>query len=71
MRIVVSREQMTVDLIVWQTFGRQDGTLVERTFELNPGLAALGPFLPVGTELELPAASAERPALIETVRLWA
>jgi phage tail protein X len=71
MRIVVSREQMTVDLIVWQTFGRQDGTLVERTFELNPGLAALGPFLPVGTELELPEASAERPALIETVRLWA
>lgn len=71
MRIVVSREQMTVDLIVWQTFGRQDGALVERTFELNPGLAALGPFLPVGTELELPEASAERPALIETVRLWA
>lgn len=70
MRVMVSREQMTVDLVVWQAFGRQDDALVEHTFALNPGLAGLGPFLPVGTEIELPEATAERPVLIETVRLW-
>lgn len=69
-RVAVTREQMTVDLIVWQHFGRQDGRLVERTFELNPGLAALGAILPVGTEIELPEVSAPTPPLIETVRLF-
>lgn len=70
MRIQVTRERMTVELLVWQTLGRQDSMLVERTFALNPGLASLGLFLPVGTELDLPEPEAERPALIETVRLW-
>jgi phage tail protein X len=70
MRVLVSRDDMTVDLIVWQAIGRQDDRLVERTFELNPGLAALGPIVPVGTELELPDPAAERPPLRETVRLW-
>ena len=42
---------------------------VEQTLAMNPGLAALGVFLPVGTELELPE---PRPAVkrLETVRLW-
>ncbi len=70
MRIKVTRERMTVELLVWQTFGRQDSMLVERTFALSPGLAGLGTILPIGTELELPEPEAERPALIETVRLW-
>lgn len=70
MRIKVTRERMTVEFLVWQTLGRQDSMLVERTFALNPGLASLGVILPIGTEFELPEPEAERPALIETVRLW-
>lgn len=69
-RAVIEREDMTVDLVVWLHFGRQDERLVERTFEMNPGLAALGPILPVGTEFELPEASKPQPPLIETVRLF-
>ena len=69
-RVVIEREDMTVDLVVWLHFGRQDERLVERTFEMNPGLAALGPILPVGTEFELPEATNPQPPLIETVRLF-
>lgn len=69
-RVRIDREEMTVDLVVWKHFGHQDQLLVERTFALNPGLAALGDFLPVGTEFVLPEATAPRPPLIETVRLW-
>lgn len=69
-RVVIDRQGMTVDLVVWKHFGHQGDRLVERTFELNPGLAALGPILPVGTEFDLPEATAPKPPLRETVRLW-
>lgn len=69
MRVSIDREGMTVDLVVWKALGRQDERLVERTLALNPGLAGLGPILPVGTQLELPDISA-KPEAIETTRLW-
>lgn len=69
-RVRVEREGMTVDLVVWRAFGHQGDRLVERTFEVNPGLAALGPILPVGTEFELPVSAPPKPPLRETVRLW-
>lgn len=69
-RARVERDDMTVDLIVWRHFGRQDDRLVERTFEINPGLAAMGDFLPVGTEFNLPEPPALAPPQIETVRLF-
>lgn len=69
MKVKVDRERMTVDLIVWRALGTQEDGVVEQTLAMNPGLAALGVFLPVGTELELPE---PRPAVkrLETVRLW-
>ncbi|MGO4287506.1 tail protein X, partial [Bosea sp. TAB14] len=42
MRVQVTRENMTLDLVVWEAFGRQDPGVVEQAFALNPGLAALG-----------------------------
>lgn len=70
MRVQVTREAMTLDLVVWEAFGRQDPGVVEQAFELNPGLAELGPFLPVGTVVELPEPQAPKPLLRETVMLW-
>lgn len=70
MRVQVTQENMTLDLIVWKAFGRQDDGVVEEAFALNPGLAALGAFIPVGTFVELPEQQAPKPALRETVQLW-
>lgn len=69
MKVMVEKEFMTVDLLVWEAYGRQDRRLVERTYERNPGLAALGDFLPLLTVVDLaePDISLAAP---ETIRLW-
>ncbi len=44
---------------------------VERVYSLNPGLAAFGPFLPIGAKVMLPAPSTqEKQGAIKVVRLW-
>lgn len=58
-----------VDEICWRTLGRTGG-IVEQTFELNRGLAALGPRLPEGTIVELPEIGEAARPMRETVQLW-
>ncbi len=57
----------TVDALCWRHLGTTQG-VVERTLELNPGLAQRGPILPAGVLIELPDAptTTTRPA----VNLW-
>jgi len=44
---------------------------VERVLDINPGLAALGPILPVGAQFLLPAPSAEeRGSAVQVIKLW-
>jgi phage tail protein X len=57
-----------VDALVWRALGDRDG-LVETVHAANPGLAALGPFLPEGTTVEVPLPTAEA-AAIPLVQLW-
>lgn len=57
--ITVRGEGITVDLLLWRKYGVRGRGVVEATFALNPGLAALGPILPLGTLVtlaDLPAA---------------
>ena len=63
--VQVAQDGMTLDLVVWRAFGRQDQGLVEQTLALNPGIAAVGSILPIGTRVVLP-----QPAKRNTVRLW-
>lgn len=58
----------TLDLICWRHYGRTRD-IVERVLAVNPGLAALGAVLPLGTPVRLP----EWPAQIATqkiIQLW-
>lgn len=58
----------TVDIICWRFYGQQSGA-VEAVLVANPGLAALGPVLPVNTEIVLP--DLPNPAAeAQTIRLW-
>ena len=56
--VKVVQDDITLDLVVWQAFGRQDDALVEQTLALNPGLSAAGVVLPVGTLIVLPEPAA-------------
>lgn len=61
-------EGETVDALVWRTLGARDG-LVEAVHAANPGLAALGPFLPLGTEIAVPLPPSPATAK-PLVQLW-
>lgn len=66
--IVTAQQGDTVDLICHRHLGRTAG-VVELVLETNPGLAALGPVLPMGTPVILPDTT---PAATRTnlVQLW-
>lgn len=65
----VARDGETLDELCWRTLGRTQG-VTEQALALNPGLAALGPHLPAGTEVILPdVADAVQPTR-EVVKLW-
>ncbi|TCT27927.1 tail protein X [Martelella mediterranea] len=76
--IKVNKEDASLDLVCFEfAYARlgdrkQAGLLygyVEATLAINPGLAALGSVLPIGTVVHLPEfETAAKPA--ETVRLW-
>lgn len=52
--ITIRGEGITLDLLLWRRYGVRGQTLVEATLDLNPGLAALGPVLPLGTSVTIP-----------------
>lgn len=64
-----AREGETVDEVCWRVLGRTSN-VTEQVLELNPGIAALGPKLPAGTELILPDRAEAAPAVRETIQLW-
>lgn len=43
---IVQGDGLTLDAILWQRYQRRTPGLVERTLDLNQGLAALGPVIP-------------------------
>ena len=67
MDLVHARQGDTVDLICHRHYGRTSG-VTEAVLAANPGLAELGPVLPIGTPVRLPihTQSTIRP----TVKLW-
>lgn len=65
---VRSHQGDTVDTICWRHLGSSAD--VEATLQLNPGLAALGPELPIGTLVTLPAATQAAAAQNNHIQLW-
>lgn len=57
----------TVDAICRRAYGDESG-FVEVVLENNPGLAAVGPILSIGTVVQLP--DLVRPAELSTISLW-
>jgi phage tail protein X len=68
--VTVEGEFITVSLIVWRRFKRPMPALVEQIHDINPGLAELGAFLPVGTSFDLPVPTPREPIILEQIKLW-
>jgi len=69
--IKVEAEELTLDQLVWRKFRRPIPGLVEQVLALNPGLAQLGPYLPLGRTIVLPVL--QEAALApkrEIIQLW-
>lgn len=58
----------TVDIICLRHLG-YTANAVEAVYAANPGIAALGPVLPMGTAVVLPALTSRKPTT-NTVQLW-
>lgn len=69
MPTVIARQYDTLDTICWRELGATRG-VVEAVYELNRGLADLGPILPHGTPVQLPERSTVTPPSLPVVQLW-
>lgn len=63
-----TRQGETVDLVCSRFYGRTRD-VTEQVLAANPGLAAIGPLLPIGTVLVLPTIAAQAAAK-DLVKLW-
>ena len=68
--ITIQGEAITASLLVWRRFKAPMPGLVERLYEINPRLALVGPFLPVGTVISLPIPAPRKEPDVTPVRLW-
>ena len=68
--LTVKEDFTTLDLLLWRRFGREIRGAVESTLSLNQDLAEQGPYLTVGTnvDIEIPEVKAE--PVVKIVRLW-
>jgi len=67
-QIYTTKQGETVDLVCSKFYGRtRDAT--EAVLNANPGVAALGPILPLGTKILMPDIEA-RPAATKLISLW-
>lgn len=67
-RVYTTRQGETVDFACWKTYGRT-ADVTEAVLGANPGLADLGPVLPIGTKITMPDISKEESAP-QLVTLW-
>lgn len=68
MKTVYSLQNDTVDAICWRNYGRSSG-VVEAVLEANPRLSQYGPFLPMGTKVELPEITTQQNKT-QIIQLW-
>jgi phage tail protein X len=59
----------TLDALCLRVLGRTDG-VVEAALAANPGLADLGPVLPIGTPVQLPDTTTATRTETALVQLW-
>lgn len=67
--IAVALQGDTVDMIAYRHFG-YTAAVTEAILELNPGIAAMGVFVPEGTSVTLPNQTAIDTPTAKLLQLW-
>jgi phage tail protein X len=70
MVVKVAGEGISVDLLIWRKYKRPMPGLLELVLDINPGIAGLGPILPIGTVVTLPDVKPPTVPELAVVRLW-
>lgn len=68
MKEIYAIQYDTVDAICWREYGRSTG-VVEQVLEANPHLSEFGPFIPMGTKVQLPDIPTPQNK-VQSVQLW-
>lgn len=68
--VTIRGEAITASLLVWRRFKAPMPGVVERLYDINPGLAELGPHLPINTVVRLPVPAPRPDPLLTPLRLW-
>lgn len=68
MKEIYAIQNDTVDAICWREYGRSTG-VVERVLEANPHLSEFGPFIPMGTKVQLPDILTPQNK-VQSIQLW-
>jgi phage tail protein X len=66
----VATDGLTLSRIVWNRFKRSMPGLVERILDATPSLARSGPYLPVGTVVQIPIDTPREQQEVAVVSLW-
>lgn len=68
MKEIYAIQNDTVDAICWREYGRSTG-VVEQVLAANPHLSEFGPFIPMGTKVQLPDIPTPQNK-VQSVQLW-
>jgi phage tail protein X len=69
--IIIRGDEITVERIVSRRFREYMPGYIERVFDVNPGLAAMGSFITPGTRVLLPTPNIEEvQGEIKVLKLW-
>ena len=68
--VTVEGDALTISLIVWRRFKRPMPNMVDAILDANPGLADLGPILPLGTIFEMSVPVPRDNQVLDPIRLW-
>lgn len=70
-RVVVKGDGITLSRLLWRRFQRPVPGQLARTLDANPGLAALGPYIPPGTSVTIPLpGEGDAAPVLDPINLW-
>ena len=67
---ITEGDRNVTDLMLWKRYRRDTKDLLERTLDMNPGLADFGAFIPSGTTVVIPIDQPKTQTRLKLVKLW-
>jgi phage tail protein X len=68
--VTIRGEGITLDLLLWRIYGVRGRSLLAQTLAANPGLASLGPEIPLNTVVQIPDLPSQTTPTVERVSLF-